>query len=231
MNLKNRNLILSACTLLSSTTFNVMAADYSDDIHKNDYKWGQFNLMYALNEKPQADGNNNGHNYLELEFGGRSGVIDLYGYVDIFNITGNDHSDKAGQDKMFIKLNPRFSLDGMTGKDLSFGPVQELYFATLFEIGGGGAEYLVDVNNTPDDTSDDEKVGGNNTNGYKFGLGSDIKVPWLGKMGLNVYGVYDMNAKGWNGAQLSINWFTPFHTFENNSFMAFQGYADWQFKG
>ena len=34
---------------------------------------------------------------------------------------------------MFIKLAPRFSLDAITGSDLSFGPVQEVYLATLFK--------------------------------------------------------------------------------------------------
>lgn len=69
----------------------VLAADYSDDIHKNDYKFLQFNLMYALNEKPQPkDAGTTGHDYLEMEFGGRSGIFDLYGYVDVFNLTSNE---------------------------------------------------------------------------------------------------------------------------------------------
>ncbi|MGL4828413.1 MAG: outer membrane protein OmpK, partial [Vibrio sp.] len=39
---------LLALSLLAATSAPVMAADYSDgDIHKNDYKWMQFNLMGA----------------------------------------------------------------------------------------------------------------------------------------------------------------------------------------
>ncbi|UJF18846.1 outer membrane protein OmpK [Vibrio sp. SS-MA-C1-2] len=226
-----RKTLLALSSLAALSTFSVQAADYSDDIHKNDYKWGQFNLMYALDEKPQdktSPNSDNGHNYLELEFGGRSGIVDLYGYLDIFNITENSHSDKDGQNKMYLKLNPRFSLDAMTGKDLSFGPVQELYIATLFEIGGGGASYD-GYKEKSDGSYEEVTYGGTDTNGYKVGLGSDIMVPWLGKMGLNLYAVYDMNAKAWNGAQISTNWFKPFYTFNNDSFLSFQGYVDWQF--
>ena len=39
--------------LLAATAAPAMAADYSDgDIHKNDYKWLQFNLMGAIDELP-----------------------------------------------------------------------------------------------------------------------------------------------------------------------------------
>ncbi|WP_372880532.1 outer membrane protein OmpK [Psychromonas sp.] len=190
---------------LASASAPLFAADYSDgDIHKNDYKWAQFNLMYAVNELPgESD-----HDYLEMEFGGRSGIFDLYGYVDVFNLTTSDSSDKDGASKMFMKFAPRVSLDALTGKDLSFGPVQEVYLASLFNWGGGGTG---DVNNA------------------FVGLGSDITVPWLGKVGLNVYGLYDQNNKDWNGYQVSTNWFKPFYFFDNGSFFSYQGYIDYQF--
>ena len=197
---------LLALSLLAATSAPVMAADYSDgDIHKNDYKWMQFNLMGAFNELPGfPDGSN--HDYLEMEFGGRSGIFDLYGYVDVFNLASDPGSDKAGKEKIFMKFAPRMSLDALTGKDLSFGPVQELYVATLMEWGGSSG-----VNN------------------QKIGLGSDVMVPWFGKMGLNLYGTYDSNNKDWNGFQISTNWFKPFYFFENGSFISYQGYIDYQF--
>ena len=194
------------------------AADYTDgDTHKNDYKWMQANIMYSVDEAPRLkNADENTHNYLELEFGGRSGVVDLYGYVDTFNLTNRDNSDKGtGASKMFMKLAPRFSIDGLTGKDLSFGPVEELYFATLFNIGGGS----IDVDNG----------GTGDVNNAFFGLGSDITVPWLGKVGFNVYSLYDINNKDWNGYQVSTNWFKPFYFFENGSFISYQGYIDYQF--
>ncbi|MCC4223359.1 outer membrane protein OmpK [Vibrio campbellii] len=197
---------LLALSLLAATSAPVMAADYSDgDIHKNDYKWMQFNLMGAFNELPGfPDGSN--HDYLEMEFGGRSGIFDLYGYVDVFNLASDPGSDKADAEKIFMKFAPRMSLDALTGKDLSFGPVQELYVATLMEWGGNSG-----VNN------------------QKIGLGSDVMVPWLGKIGLNLYGTYQGNDKDWNGFQISTNWFKPFYFFENGSFISYQGYIDYQF--
>ncbi|MGR5066924.1 MULTISPECIES: nucleoside-specific channel-forming Tsx family protein [Vibrio] len=196
---------LLALSLLAATSAPVMAADYSDgDIHKNDYKWMQFNLMAAIDEK--GAGPESTHDYLEMEFGGRSGIFDLYGYVDVFNLTSNPDSDKAGAEKIFMKFAPRMSLDAVTGQDLSFGPVQELYLATLMEWGGNSA-----------------------VNTQKIGLGSDVMVPWFGKMGLNLYGTYDSNQKDWNGFQISTNWFKPFYFFENGSFISYQGYIDYQF--
>lgn len=194
---------LLALGLIAATSAPVMAADYSDgDIHKNDYKWMQFNLMGAIDELPGEST----HDYLEMEFGGRSGIFDLYGYVDVFNLTSDPGSDKDGQEKIFMKFAPRMSLDGLTGKDLSFGPVQELYVSTLMEWGGNSG-----------------------VNTQKVGLGSDVMVPWLGKIGLNLYGTYDSNEKDWNGYQISTNWFKPFYFFENGSFISYQGYIDYQF--
>lgn len=196
--------------LLAATSAPVMAADYTDgDIHKNDYKWMQFNLMGAFDEKP----GNSSHDYLEMEFGGRSGIFDLYGYVDVFNLLSNPSSDKAdASSKIFMKFAPRMSLDALTKKDLSFGPVQELYVAS--EITWDGAT---------------QKVDAFAVNQQKIGLGSDVMVPWLGKIGLNLYGTYDSNLKDWNGYQVSTNWFKPFYFFENGSFVSYQGYIDYQF--
>ena len=233
--MKNIKNAVLAATTLAAISCNAFAADYSDDIHKNDYKWAQFNLMYAEGEKPSTQ-DGKGHDYLELEFGGRSGVVDLYGYVDVFNITNRDTGDKVdGASKMFMKLAPRFSIDGMTGKDLSFGPVQELYVATLFNIGGGGItgstnHTAIPGNTAHNDATEDTKdsVGGDTNNG-NIGLGADVMVPWFGKMGMNLYAQYDLNAKEWNGFQFSTNWFKPFVNFDNGSFIAYQGYIDYQF--
>lgn len=218
--MKNVKTLALAATTLAALSTSAFAADYSDDIHKNDYKWGQFNYMWAEGEKPHTkDGK--GHDYLELEFGGRSGIVDLYGYVDVFNITNRDSGDKvAGTNKMFMKLAPRFSIDGMTGKDLSFGPVQELYIATLYNVGGGAIT---------GGTGADGFATDGDTNNINVGLGSDVLVPWFGKVGMNLMAQYDINTKERNGFFFSTNWFKPFVNFDNGSFIAYQGYLDYQF--
>lgn len=173
------------------------------------YKWMQFNLMHAFNEKS----GNSDHDYLEMELGGRSGIFDIYGYVDVFNLASDPDSDKADKDaKIFMKLAPRMSLDALTGKDLSFGPVKEFYISSEFTWDG----------NTTANTF-------YAVNQQKIGLGSDIEVPFLGKIGFNVHGIYDSRVKDWNGVQVTTDWFKPFYFFENGSFISYQGYIDYNF--
>ncbi|WP_019616550.1 outer membrane protein OmpK [Psychromonas ossibalaenae] len=203
---------LLALSVLALSSTSAFAADYSDgDTHKNDYKWLQFNAMYSFGEIPTSEGaTKEDHDYLEMEFGGRSGIWDLYGYVDVFNLSQDSGQKKANgvdsNEKMFMKFAPRMSLDGLTGKDLSFGPVQELYIATLMNWSGNDV-----VNNA------------------NIGLGSDVMVPWLGKVGLNLMAHYEIGRSEWDGFHASTNWFKPFFFFENGSFISYQGYIDWQF--
>ncbi len=184
------------CTLLATLVAATSVSSYAAD-HSNDYKWLQFNFMGAFNELPGESS----HDYLEMEFGGRSGNFDLYGYVDIFNLTSDPGSDKAGNEKIFMKFAPRYSIAKFD--DSAF---QELYVASVMEW--GGFSYV---------------------NSQKIGIGSDVNVPWLGKIGLNLYSTYDSNIKDWNGFQISTNWFKPFVNFDNGSFISYQGYIDYQF--
>ena len=210
--MKNVKTLALAATAVAAISGNAFAADRTD-LHGTDYKWMQFNAMYSIGEKPENPASGDQHNYLEMEFGGRSGVFDLYGYVDIFNLanektSNGDKNPGSGSSKIFMKFAPRVSIDAVTGKDLSFGPIQEVYFSTLFNWDG-----LV----------------GEGVNSTFWGVGADVNVPWLGKTGMNLYGFYDMNEKEWNGYQFSANWFKPFYFFDNKSFLAFQGYVDYQF--
>jgi len=60
-------------------------------------------------------------------------------------------------------------------------------------------------------------------------------VPFLGLIGFNLMARYVFenygapNQNTWDGYKLSTNWFTPFYTFENGSFISYQGYLDWTF--
>lgn len=208
-------LVLSISAIAASAGI-LQAADRTD-LHGTDNKWINFNLMYAVDEKPENPASGSQHDYLEMEFGGRSGILDIYGYIDIFNLANQtssegDKNPDEGKSKMFMKFAPRVSIDALTGKDLSFGPVQETYFSALYNWDG-----LI---------NEEDGTGVNST---FWGVGADVIVPWLNKIGVNLYGFYDLNTKEWNGYQISVNWFKPFHEFENKSFFCFQGYIDYQF--
>lgn len=222
-----RDILLASIVFFFTAFLPVFAADYNDGSPpSNDFKWMNLNLMYAYKELPRPDSEqHNGHDYLELEFGGRSGILDLYGYVDVFNLSDSNHSDKKGKSKMFMKFAPRFSLAGLFN-NLPWGPVSDIYFATLFNWGGAGASVCLPFDAEPVNQTCDTPTDINNS---FWGIGSDIQVPWFGKMGLNLYGLYELNKKKWNGLQISTNWFTPFYTFNNGSFIAYQGYIDYQF--
>lgn len=203
----NTLLAVSVAAALAAPAY---AADYSNgDTHKNDYKWMQFNLMRSQDAKIPYGAQND--TYAEMEFGGRSGIFDLYGYVDFFDLFDSRGDDRHGGDNMFAKIAPRMSLDGLTGKDLSFGPVKELYIASVNNIGDSALfEHYI-------------------------GVGSDVMVPWFGKMGLNAYARYvrenygAKNENQWDGYMLSTNWFKPFMTFGNGTFISYQGYLDYKF--
>ncbi|MGL4734070.1 MAG: outer membrane protein OmpK [Enterovibrio sp.] len=187
-------------------------AQANSDLHANDYRWLQFNVMHTIDQRPytEADGGYS-DTYLEMEFGGRSGMFELYGYVDIFDIFDTNSSDKHNGQNLFVKLAPRMSLNALTGLDLKLGPVQELYVASVNTIADGQME-------------------------NQIGLGADVMMPWLGKVGVNLYARYSNENQyfveeenSWNGYQLSANWFKPFYHFDSKSFLSYQGYFDYQF--
>lgn len=187
-----------------------LAADYTDgNVRKNDFNWMQMNLMQSVDAKVPYGIRND--TYLELEFGARSGIIDLYGYVDFFDIFDRKQDDRHGGDNFFAKISPRFSLDAILNKDLSVGPFNEFYIAT--------------VNN----------IGDRELFEHYVGLGTDVKVPWFGLVGMNIYAHYVRENYGadnegkWDGYMFSTNWSTPFYTFANGSYLNYQGYFDYQF--
>ncbi len=179
------------------------------DMQSLDSKWFQFNLMRSIDNKIpfgyQQD------TYLEMEFGGRSGALDLYGYLDIFDIFDTSESDRHNADNFFVKIAPRISLHHLTGRKLGIGLLRELYISSLFNIGDRDLfeQYL--------------------------GFGSDLQIPVWGRLSLNLMARYvrenygAANERKWDGYLLTMNWFKPFYFFVNKSFVTYQGYLDYRF--
>jgi len=195
------------------------ATDFSTGgIHQGDYKWMGINFMRSQDAKLPYGVQND--TYMELEFGGRSGIFDLYGYVDMFNLLDSRTDQRHNGDNVFIKFQPRLSLDALFNKDLSFGPVKELYISSIFNVG------------------DNEAASQGKTSSlkqYYIGPGSDVMVPWLGKVGVNLMARYLIQNYGasnegkFDGYMLDTNWFKPFVKFKNGTYIAYQGYYDQQF--
>jgi len=207
--LQKKNFILLVLLLIS---INISAKDVGKI---NNNHWAQLNLYKGIQQRggPYSFDDT----YLELEFGGRYKCLQLYGYIDYLDVLNDSGSDKHGQDNFFVDIEPRISLDYLFNKDLSYGAVKELYLA--FDI------YYAD---TPPGLDKGLKV-------LWMGLGSDIDIPWLGLSGVNVYARYieenygANNEHSFDGYVAHINWFKPLKFFPNDTFVAFQGYADYEF--
>lgn len=206
------NKILSILAILLSISLTLNAKDIAQ-IKNN--KWTNLNLYRGLDQRvgPYAYDDT----YLEFEFGGRYEWLDLYGYIDYLDVFNDSSSGKHGQDNFFADIEPRISIDYITGIDLSYGILDELFFA--FDL------YYADA--PP-----------NNSKGLKelwMGLGSNLDFPWLGMCGINFYTRYvnnnygASNEGGFDGYDVHINWFKPLYFFNHERFLTFQGYSDYEF--
>lgn len=197
-------LLTTIATLLVSAS-----AVAQEDLHTKDFKWLQFNLYQAFDAKIPFDNQND--TFFEMEFGGRSGILDLYGFVDVFDIFDTPQSDLHNEDNLFLKFLPRLSLNEMSKKDLSVAFVKEWYLAGLMLVGNQGLfqEYI--------------------------GVGTDLEVPWFGKTVANLMARYVRENFGapnegrWDGVLLDMAWFKPYYTFANKNFLTYQGYFHYTF--
>ena len=189
--------------------------DYSKNPSKNDYKAINLRVMSGMEDGNYID------TYFEMEFAGRYEFFDFYGYFDMMNILGDTESDFYNGDNFFTEITPRFSIDGITGKDLSIGPIKEWYLTTFLRAGDNS--YGIN----------DIGVGGLFHLG--IGIGTDLELPWFGKTALNLVALhkvedYASTADGeWDGYSLMWSWMKPLYTFKNNSFIAYQGYLTYDF--
>lgn len=210
-----KNLILKSClTIISILFLNINS--FAKDINSiTNSQWANLHLYKGINQRggPYSFDDT----YVELEFGGRYEWLDLYGYVDFIDALNSPSSDKHGDNNFFVDIEPRISIDYLLNKDLSYSALKELYFA--FDI------YYADP------TPGDDK-------GLKIiwmGLGSDIDIPWLGKSGVNFYTRFieenygASNENSFDGYVAHINWFKPLYFFNENRFISFQGYVDYEF--
>lgn len=124
---------------------------------------------------------------------------DTFFFIDRYQVHGGSDSG----DNTYGEFAPRLSLGWLSGQDLGYGPVQDVYLAGQYEFGGG-----VEANN------------------YMAGLGLSWDVPGLQYFNTNVYYV-DNNTTidtpdDW---QLTVTWGAPFET--AGARFLFDGFVDW----
>lgn len=230
--LLNFNIISAVFIFLSQLVFcsSASAVEVPENIRENDNLWLNFNLYHATDLR--AGPTKFEDQYIEIDFGGRSGFLDFYGYVDFLDVFNNSESGAHDGANMFADIEPRFSLDYIFNKDLSIGPVREWYLA--FDI------YYAD--NECAQTCVKKAESGipflTNSSGLKViwaGIGTDMDLPWLGKTGVNFYARHirenygASNEDSWDGYVFHVNWFKPFYYVTSNNFFAFQGYYEIEF--
>jgi len=198
--------LMALCTVISAAA---MGADYSEGLRSKDYKWSQINMFHVQNHA-NAFGDTYHNTYLQVEGGGRSGFLNLYYFVDVNNFLDSGQSGKKDDHgDFFLKIAPKFSIDAMTGRDLSIGPVKEWFISTQYK-------------------------GFNDMETYYVGFGVDWDAPFFDSIASNLYATYRNTSLDngsdadwdYSGIVLATNWYTVLTTFENGANLSYQGWMD-----
>jgi nucleoside-specific channel-forming protein len=186
-----------------------------------DFTWMQLNLYHAINVanpygSPFGDADTYPFTYFEIEGGGRTGILNLYFFVDVEHIFGiRDEEQRGGMSpgSFFMKINPRFSLASFIPE---LGPVKEMYLATQYKGWNGGDNYYV-------------------------GIGTDLAVPFFDMFSFNFYKMFqhvdELNDAGDEfevkfedaGFVAAINWYTNLYRFSEDFNVTYQGWSDFGF--
>jgi nucleoside-specific channel-forming protein len=179
-----------------------------------DFTWMQLNLYEGIGVSQPFAGETYNLTYFELEGGGRTGILNLYYFVDVNHIFGvrDELNEGNSPGNYFMKINPRFSLTKLMNKESCFGPIKESYLATQYKGWNGGDNYYV-------------------------GLGTDLAIPMVDMFSFNFYKMFQhidgpnddgdiestMEDAGW---VLAINWFTNLKKFSDDFNLTYQGWSD-----
>lgn len=199
------------CILVYLSIF-VLISYFVKAEESSDYKFINMNLMYGVGmENPYLSKNDQ---YFELEFGGKSGFLSLYGYFDVLNVFQNKSSDMKGLDNFFTEIKPKIALDELFGKKFFVGnsdiALQNIFITTELKAGDNALMY------------------------YYIGLGTDV-VTKIGNFSISLNSIYkaeDYNSLAQNkfdGYMLDTSWFLKLKTFKNGSYLTYQGYLTYSF--
>ncbi|VGO16761.1 Nucleoside-specific channel-forming protein tsx [Pontiella desulfatans] len=130
---------------------------------------------------------------------------DFFWFNDFIYFNGDQNS--AGDDASYYgEIAPRFSLNKMTGKDLSVAFIKDWLIATCYEYGRG-------VNL--------DEYGHN----MLVGAGVDLDVPGMDFVQLNAYQRFDL--KGGNGESIQLTGVWKYSRPMGKTTFIFDGFLDW----
>ncbi|ECE7780673.1 nucleoside-specific channel-forming protein Tsx [Salmonella enterica] len=195
--MKKTLLAVSAALALTSS-FTANAAENDQPQYLSDWWHQSVNVVGCYHTRFSPKLNNDV--YLEYEAFAKKDWFDFYGYIDIPKTfdwgNGNDKGIWSDGSPLFMEIEPRFSIDKLTGADLSFGPFKEWYFAN---------NYIYDMG--------DNKASRQST--WYMGLGTDIDTGLPMGLSLNVYAKYQWqnygasNENEWDGYRFKVKYFVP----------------------
>ncbi|MEG2347923.1 MAG: outer membrane protein OmpK [Cetobacterium sp.] len=179
------------------------------------------------NALPNGFGDSEKDFVFEIQGTTRYKLLDLYWFVDRSNIFKNsDLSDKNGIDDnyTYAEFTPRLSIDGLTGYDLSVGPINEWFIAYQFDY---------------DNVRGFEWGKNKGIEKHYIGLGNYITIPQLKYLKFDYFKTnlyaryvdrnYGRNENEWDGYLFNIAYGGTFHKFENGMKLGFSGWLDYDF--
>ncbi|WP_261841886.1 outer membrane protein OmpK [Aliamphritea ceti] len=175
-----------------STTAVVLAGALVSSSVSAEQIWSDFNIAYLDGSDHElGDGNRQ-----VITFEHASG----HDWGDTFFFMDRSMSDN-GTNETYFELQPRLSLSYLTGSDLSFGPVKDVYLASQWE------------------SKSDSNGGFDN---YMAGVGVSLDVPGFQFFKANLYQVSNDTKK--SDMQLTLGWGAPFEI--GNAEFLYDGFID-----
>lgn len=151
--------------------------------------------------------------YFEIDGFHRYGLLDLYWFNDFFDVLNSNNSDMHGiKPSIYGEINPRISLDGLLGKDLSIGRFNEWFLS-----------YQLDYDNG------DYKGG---LRRHQLGIGSYFDLEGFDYVRMNLFARYATKSYGkpnenkWDGYLFNIAYLAPLYKFENGWSFIYSGWVD-----
>ncbi|WNN43974.1 MULTISPECIES: nucleoside-specific channel-forming protein Tsx [Winslowiella] len=190
-------MLMAAGTLMAMSYSVSSLAAGNDAQYVSDWWHQSVNVVGSTKTRFGPQLNNNV--YLEYEAFAHKDWFDFYGYIDVPKFFGGNSYQTGIWDKgspLFMEIEPRFSIDKLTGTDLSFGPFKEWYFANnyIYDMGRNSAS---------------------RQNTWYMGLGTDIDTHTKLALSANIYAKYQWenydaaNENSWDGYRFKIKYFLP----------------------